>query len=470
MSNHQPIQLLEVELTEPLPAIAAVSATTGQHYQRAQALVKLHTRPLGIVELDLTEHGLSADAYAREIWRTLNDEITEHLRQDHLPLTELTAAGLPPVEQPDCLRERESVLRQAPFASVVVATRDRTEQLGVCLQSLLAQHYPHFEIIVVDSAPRDEATADFIKQTYQAEPKVRYIRAAQPGLAVAHNYALPKIQGEIVAITDDDVRVDSYWLAEFVSAFHAAPNVGCVTGMILPAELETPAQVLIERFGLTKGFKPRMFDLTKHRPEPAEAPLFPYAAGTFGSGANMAFRLSVLQEMNGFDPALGAGSFAMGGDDLAAFFEVITRGYTLVYQPAAFLRHWHRRDYPGLRRQAYGYGVGLTAYLTKILLDRPTRLFDFIRRAPRALAHLFRLRSPVSTVSRGDTPAQKNISYPSDLMRRERMGMLVGPFRYLWSRRQSRKQVISIGSPPRPIQPPAAVTQRVQREDEAPSP
>ena len=76
----------------------------------------------------------------------------------------------------------------------------------------------------------------------------------------------------------------------------------------------------------------------------AGEPLYPYTAGVFGSGANMAFRADALRAMGGFDTSLGAGSAALGGDDLAAFFDVIEAGHTLVYEPTAFVRHRHRAD------------------------------------------------------------------------------------------------------------------------------
>ena len=45
-------------------------------------------------------------------------------------------------------------------------------------------------------------------------------------------------------------------------------NVACVTGLVLPLELETPAQVLFEEFGgFNKGFTRRVFDLTENRAE-----------------------------------------------------------------------------------------------------------------------------------------------------------------------------------------------------------
>jgi hypothetical protein len=218
-------------------------------------------------------------------------------------------------------------------------------------------------------------------------------------------------------------------LTALVGGFSAAENVACVTGMIFPGELETPAQAWIEQFGgFGKGYTRRIYDLSVNVPS---NPLYPYAAGTFGSGANMAFKTSVLRGIGGFDPALGAGSLGIGGDDLAAFFEVITRGYTLVYEPAALVLHWHRREYAGLRKQAYGYGVGLTAYLTKTVVDKPVRLFDLARNGPRGLRFVFSSRSAKNS--------RKLTDYPKELTRIERKGMLQGPLAFLRSREQAKK-------------------------------
>jgi GT2 family glycosyltransferase len=246
---------------------------------------------------------------------------------------------------------------------------------------------------------------------------------------VAHNRGLAEVYNPIIAFTDDDVIVDRHWLAELVRGFKVSERVGCVTGMILPAEMETPPQEWIEQYGgFSKGGAPRVFDLQENR---QPSPLYPYTAGTFGSGANMAFKTAALCRLGGFDPALGAGSAAMGGDDLAAFFEVVTAGYQLVYQPTALLRHWHRREYAGLRSQAYGYGVGLTAYLAKTLVDKPIRILDFAVRAPAGLVYVF---SPHSSKNK-----KKQADYPAELTRLERKGMLYGPVAYLRSRRQARR-------------------------------
>src|SRR5689334_21399441 len=95
LSTH-PIRMLEVELSDSLPAVSTLDITTGQRYQRASALVRLHTQPLGVVDLELHEDGLTAAEYARHIWSVLSQEINEHLRQDGLSeVTELNEDGIP---------------------------------------------------------------------------------------------------------------------------------------------------------------------------------------------------------------------------------------------------------------------------------------------------------------------------------------------------------------------------------------
>jgi GT2 family glycosyltransferase len=424
-ATFKPLLILEVEIGRPLSAVRASNQETGQAYERALILVRLHTQPIGVVELPVEKGGLSAEDQASAIWRSLHNEISAHLHLDGLPEpTGLDITGLTSAASPTCIQARDAVLADAPFASVVVATHDRPADLAVSLRSLISLDYPKFEIIVVDNAPSSSATADFMKETYGTQAMVRY----RPGLGHAHNRGLEYVRGELVAFTDDDVIADRWWLAELATGLSVSPNVGCVTGMIFPRELQTRAQMLIEQHGgFGKGYKRRVFDLVANRPKDR---LYPYAAGLFGSGANMAFRTSALRAVGGFDPALGAGSPGVGGDDLAGFFQIVTAGYALVYQPGAIVYHLHRRDYAGLRKQVYGYGVGLTAYLTKCLIDRPSLVFDIAAKIPHGLVYALSTRSPKNSRKRQD--------YPRELTRLELKGMLHGPFAYIRGRGQTR--------------------------------
>lgn len=120
----------------------------------------------------------------------------------------------------------------------------------------------------------------------------------------------------------------------------------------------------------------------------------------------------------------------MGGDDLAAFFRVITGGEALVYEPAAIVRHAHYQEYSALERQIYGYGVGLTAFLTKAMLDQPWLLLALAAKAPRGLVYALSPRSGKNQ--------KKGTDYPANLTTLERKGMLHGPLAALRSARAAR--------------------------------
>ncbi|MFV0134297.1 glycosyltransferase [Streptomyces sp. HMX87] len=326
-----------------------------------------------------------------------------------------------------------------PSASVVVATRERAGRLARALDSLLAQDHPDVEIIVVDNAPLTQETRDLVERKYGE--RVRYVCEPVPGLAVAHNRGLEAVRGEVVAFTDDDVVADPRWLTELTAPFAADPGVGCVTGLILPARLRTPAQVLLESHGgFAKGFTPRTYDPAD---PPADEPLFPFTAGRFGSGANMAFRTAVLRSVGGFDPATGAGTRARGGDDLYGFVRVLAQGHRLHYAPAALVWHHHRETWRDLETQAYGYGAGLTAYLTAVLVNRPALLPAFLARLPRGLAHARALTAARNAAEGADTGVPgghdaRTHPWPRRLSRLQRRGMLYGPVGYLRARRALR--------------------------------
>jgi GT2 family glycosyltransferase len=404
-----PLRIVDVDLALPMPKLESAEAD-GRQYSGAFCLVRQSGTPVGVAEVAFGPDGLRPDELAERLTRAIPRRATP--RRD------------PPVETPPA---------ETPFVSVIVATRDRPASLAVCLDSLLGQDYPSFDIVVVDNAPSTHETAALISGQYAATGRVRYVREDRAGLGQAHNRGLAEVTAPIAAFTDDDVRVDSRWLSALAANFAADPGIGCVTGLILPAQLDTRAQYWTERHGgFGKGFERKIYDLQDHRPA---GRLFPYTAGQFGSGANMAFRTEALKRIGGFDPALGAGTLARGGDDLAAFFKVVQGGYRLVYEPEALLWHHHRREEAGMRRQAFSYGMGLGAYLTKIVVDRPRTLLDLAMALPAGLFHMLAPSSAKNSRLPGD--------YPAILVWRERLGILAGIAGYIRSRAALRRPVES---------------------------
>lgn len=428
IASFEPAAMLELEIGRALRLEKPVDPETGWDHRRAQVLVRLHTRPLGRIELPLHQVRSDADLLARSVWVALEPEINSHLREDGLQeVSGLGREGLHTVGVPSCLEARATFLTSAPFVSVVIPTHNRPLQVSALVRSILASEYPSdkYEIIVVDNAPSTDDTERLIDQNFGRIAQVVYTREDRPGGARARNRGLALAKGEIVVFGDDDELVDRYWLTEMVRGFDVSDATACVTGLVVPMESETQAQGWFEQFGgyCKEQCNRRVFNLTTDR---ADCPLYPYNLGSFGSGGSMAFRRSILREMGGFDLALGPATPALGGEDLDAMLRVILAGYTLVYAPDAIVRHPPYREYVRLRNQLHGYGIGIAACLFKTVITNPRLLPGFIGRLPKGLLFAFSTQSPRNTGKRSD--------FPKELTWSEYGGVLYGPLAYARSR------------------------------------
>lgn len=426
----QPIYVTKIELSSVLPPITAVDPGKGLRYGAVQLLVRLHNHPLGLLELPLPEETLSPAAYAPAIWAALGQAINTHLEQDGWPrLSELPLTGISHSQPPLCQQEQARLLENPPLISVVICTHERPSMLDVCLNSVLALDYPNYEVVVVDNAPRTDATRRVVQEKYGHLPHIRYVVEPNQGQCWARNTGARAARGEIIANTDDDVIVDPHWLIGVLRGFAAGDNVGGVNGLTIPAELDTVEQLWFEQSGgFNKGYERQIYDMGVYKPA---RPFYPLSAGLFGTGANLSIKKSALEKVGYFDPALGAGTITTCGDDLAMYVQLLFAGYQLVYEPTAFLQHIHRREYAALQKQIYNYGVGFAAFLTKTMWDNPGRIPGFVLRIPYGL---YLLLSPQSFKN-----VKKQADYPADLNGLELRGMLYGGYAYLKSRRRTRR-------------------------------
>jgi glycosyltransferase involved in cell wall biosynthesis len=409
-----PVRLMDVELTESLPAVPY----DGQH-RRVWVLGRLHTEPVGVGIVQLDREGLTPDQLGALLWQEFRTPVTERFAGAGLPSPPpLTGEGLEadPATWPFLLR-RATVLAAAPVISVVVPTRGRPERRQTWLDCLSRQEYPRFEIVVVDNAPTSDVVRTFVDTAQRRGMPVRYVREPRPGTSRADNAGVAASAGEIITFCADDGEPDRHWLAGLACGFARGDDIGCVTGMVLPARLETPAQDLYEQFGgyrKGRGFSPDIF--SRHGPQ---SPLYPIPP--FGTGACIAFRREALGRIGGFDVALGPGTPSRAGTDLLAMTMVLLAGYRIAYEPAALMRHDHRRDLDGLRQQMEGYGTGLTAYYAALLRHRPSVLPELIRLAPTGFGYLRK-----ADFTRTTAPPE----LLEGLKRRKRRSMLMGPVAY----------------------------------------
>lgn len=249
-----------------------------------------------------------------------------------------------------------------PAISVVVCTRDRPDSLARCLQSLRQVDYPAFEVVVVDNCSQDDTVRQVV-----ADSGFRYTRENTPGLNWARNRGLAEARHDLIAYTDDDTVVSTGWLRGIAWGF-AEQDVMAVTGLVLPAELETPAQSDFEDYGgMNKGFQ----RFTKQLDTMESFDLF-WASG-WGVGANMAFRRSAFDRVGNFDVALDVGTPTNGGGDIEIFYRIVAFGLRLCYEPSALIYHVHRREDAALMRQIYNNGRSFAAYLMTIGRNEPQK-------------------------------------------------------------------------------------------------
>jgi GT2 family glycosyltransferase len=341
-----PYAIADIEVTQPLPILTLFESDTG-----IALILRRKDKPIGFLMQALPAKSIiTSDELVPWIVQELGSKLLQESLREELVC---------PANQ-----------RPLPSLTVAICTKDRTDNLARCLESLLKLQTankpvgsPNFEILVVDNAPSDEQTQKLVASL----PTVNYVREPKPGLDFARNRALTEATNEMLAFLDDDVVVDRNWLDGFIEAWAENPDAAAFTGLVLPYELATEAQILFEQNG---GFR-RGFEKIRYGQILPSNPLYPCGSGIFGAGCNMAFRREILLKLGGFDEALDTGAPLPGGGDLDIFYRVIRAGYPLVYEPQYLVFHQHRREKEKLRRQYWSWGLGFTAFVVKSYQSDP---------------------------------------------------------------------------------------------------
>ncbi|GIW30813.1 MAG: glycosyl transferase [Meiothermus sp.] len=206
-----------------------------------------------------------------------------------------------------------------PTVSVVVPARNEEEMIGACLESILRQEPPPYEVILVDNGSTDR-TGEIGRSL-----GVRVIYQPQPGLHIARQTGLEAASGEVVAATDADCRVEPGWIAAIQEAF-SDPEV-------------------VETYGPLEFFDGPLFDRLLSR---YGYPLFLSLMAKLGqpntAGGNHAVRRQVALEVGGYDVPFG--------EDLRLMLKLKQRG-KIVYTPKARVLTSGRRLSKG-RWKMYG--------------------------------------------------------------------------------------------------------------------
>ena len=249
--------------------------------------------------------------------------------------------------------------------AVVVCTCERPALLERCLGAVRAQRHPGFEVIVVDNAPGSDCA-----RIAAARHGADYVAEPIRGVSRVRNAGARHCGADIVAYLDDDMVAHPDWLSALVAEF-ADPRVVAVSGPVLPMEwVASDATRLSDEVG-RRPWGPRPFHLNRGCAQWFERANF----GGVGDG-NMAFRRRAFDGWGGFELRIGRGAQINGGEEHYAFFELIERGGTIAYTPAALVFHADKEPTVSLSLHNIGESA---AYATFLALHHPRYALRVLR-------------------------------------------------------------------------------------------
>lgn len=93
--------------------------------------------------------------------------------------------------------------------SIIIPTYNRAHTLDRAIQSVLAQTYPHYELLVVDDGSTDN-TEEVVKRI--TDERVRYFKKKNEERNIARNFGICSAQGSYVCFLDSDDYLLSHHL------------------------------------------------------------------------------------------------------------------------------------------------------------------------------------------------------------------------------------------------------------------
>jgi len=211
---------------------------------------------------------------------------------------------------------------KVPYASVIVPCYNEEERIRDCLLALIKQEcYIPYEIIVVDDGSND-GTCDQVKAFIrEAVPlkgiNVKLIVAEHGGPARARNIGIKNAVGELILFVDADCVANPFWLRTLTRRMKDEVAAG-VGGTYRTRNPESKVACFI---GLDIEY--RHMNMGTYT--------------DFLGSYNACFEKSVLMEVGGFDESFTEAN----AEDNDLCYRILERGYTLIYEPAAWVIHHH---------------------------------------------------------------------------------------------------------------------------------
>ncbi len=213
-----------------------------------------------------------------------------------------------------------------PLVSVIIVNWNGKHLLGECLDSLAAQRFKNFEVIVVDNGSQD-GSAEYLRSQY---PAVRTVPlSTNCGYAGGNNAGAEFARGKYLAFLNNDTKADSGWLEHLVKeAEEGPPNIGMWASKIVsydnPSVIDNVG-LLLYPDGLARG---------KGRLEPDQGQYDRREEAFFPSGCAGLYRREMLNVVGLFDE-----EFFAYADDVDIGLRARLAGWGCIYVPSAKVFH-----------------------------------------------------------------------------------------------------------------------------------
>jgi len=230
--------------------------------------------------------------------------------------------------------------------SFVLGTLNRPKELRYSIESLLAQKYEEFEIIVVD-----QSTDDLTKIMLESfdDSRIIYNHVDFKGLSKARNYAIGMASGTYICLTDDDAYYDVDYLPALKKHYEKEPDY-IISGYMWDA---VNKRDFIDYSKIHEGKPLSVRDIIRKCPSPA-----------------ITFPKSLTQKIGEFDENFGVGAKYGAGEETDFLLRAFWKGYHIVYWSDVKVQHPHEYasiavDEKAEDRKAFNYPFGIGAMYKK---------------------------------------------------------------------------------------------------------
>ena len=219
--------------------------------------------------------------------------------------------------------------------SLIVATIERVTELERLLNSLDAQTFKDFQVIVVDQNPDDRLVPIFRRHDGL---RIKHLRSER-GLSRARNVALPAVQGDIVAIPDDDCWYPDQLLATVTKWFETHPEFDALFTGARNADNKLMAPKWAP--GACRCTKENVWHCTV--------------------SFTAFMRRQVVEAVGPFNEDIGTGSASsyQSSEDIDYFIRILGLGFRMWYEPSLTVHHPEVQSLDRLRKRVYGYALGI---------------------------------------------------------------------------------------------------------------